>query len=321
MANVAESWTANDAGTEYTFKLHDGIKCTDGSPLDANDVKYTIDRAFDATNPSVTKSSWGPISKAEVVDPLTVKLTLDTPFVALVPFLADSFSSIICDSNKDAAGFGTTAAIGSGPWKFVSWTKGDKIVLAKNPDYKNFGKLAENKGAPYEDGLVISVVPEPQARLAALKTGEADIAEPPPDDVADLKKTASSTSSSPRTPGRTCSGNSPSTARRSMTRAPASRSATPPTRASAINLVYGDLSLPEACPVSRGVFGNDQDFCNKYRSNYDPEKARRCSRNWATARTSRSRPTCWSGPVAIARSSAKFSRPSSPKSASRPTSR
>ena len=64
----------------------------------------------------------------------------------MIPFLADSFSSIICDSN--GAGFGTTAAIGSGPWKLKSWTKGDRIVLEKNATYKNFGKLAANKGAP-----------------------------------------------------------------------------------------------------------------------------------------------------------------------------
>src|SRR5579871_4866577 len=185
--NLAQSWSVNDAGTEYTFKLHDGAKCHDGSALDANDVKYTIDRAFDDKSPSVTKASWGPIESATVVDPLTIKLKLKTPFVALIPFLADSFSSIICDSNKGADGFGTTTAIGSGPWKLVSWTKGDKIVLARNPAYVNFGKLAENKGAPYMDRLVISVVPEAQARLAALKTGEVDVAEPPFDDVADIK--------------------------------------------------------------------------------------------------------------------------------------
>jgi Bacterial extracellular solute-binding proteins, family 5 Middle len=71
--NLAQSWTANDAGTEYTFKLHEGVKCHDGSPLDANDVKYTVDRAFDEKNPSVTKASWGPIESISVVDPLTVK--------------------------------------------------------------------------------------------------------------------------------------------------------------------------------------------------------------------------------------------------------
>ena len=272
--NVAESWTVNDTGTEYTFKLHDGIKCHDGTPLDANDVKYTIDRAFDATNPSVTKASWGPISKAEVVDPLTIKLTLDTPFVALVPFLADSFSSIICDSNKDADGFGTTTAVGSGPWKLVSWTKGDKIVLAKNPDYTNFGKLADNKGAPYMDGLIITVVPEPQARLAALKTGEVDIAEPPFDDVPDLKKSGELNIVVAENTGQNvfwefAVHRPPFDDERARLAVGYATDA-----AAAINLIYGDLSLPEACPVSRGVFGNDQDFCLKYRPNYDPEKAK-----------------------------------------------
>jgi peptide/nickel transport system substrate-binding protein len=272
--NVAESWTANDAGTEYTFKLHDGIKCHDGSPFDANDVKYTVDRAFDAANPSVTKASWGPITKAEVVDPLTVKLTLETPFVALVPFLADSFSSLICDSNKGADGFGTSTAIGSGPWKLVSWAKGDKIVLAKNPDYKNFGKLAENKGAPYMDGLVISVVPEPQARLAALKTGEVDIAEPPFDDVSALKDSGELKIVVAENTGQNvfwefAVHRPPFNDKRARQAVGYATDA-----AAAIDLVYGDLSLPEACPVSRGVFGNDQDVCLKYRTNYDPEKAK-----------------------------------------------
>ncbi|MEM8915128.1 MAG: ABC transporter substrate-binding protein, partial [Pseudomonadota bacterium] len=168
--HVAKSWTSNEEGTEYTFELNDGVSCHDGTPLDANDVKYTIDLAFNEEAPSVTKASWGPITSAEVIDPLTVKLTLETPFVALIPFLADSFSSIICDSNADIEGFGTSGAIGSGPWKLISWTKGDRLEFESFEGYQNFGKLAENPGAPYESGLVITTVPEPQARLAALQT-------------------------------------------------------------------------------------------------------------------------------------------------------
>jgi len=272
--NLAKSWTVNEAGTEYTFALNEGAVCHDGSPLDANDVKYTVDRAFDAANPSVTQASWGPITKAEVIDPLTVKLTLDKPFVALIPFLADSFSSIICDSNAGNDGFGTTAAIGSGPWKLVSWTKGDKIVLAKNEAYKNFGKLATNKGAPYMDGLVITVVPEPQARLAALKTGEVDIAEPPLDDVEALKESGALTVTVAENTGQNvfwefAAHRPPFNDERARQAVGYATDA-----AAAIGLVYGDLSLPEACPVSRGVFGNDQDFCLKYRTNYDPEKAK-----------------------------------------------
>ena len=160
--HFAKSWEANADGTEYTFSLQDGVMWQGGEPLDGEDGKNTNEGGLRETTPSVTKGSWGPITSAEVIDPLTIKLTLETPFVALIPFLADSFSSIVCDTNGD--GFGTTTAVGSGPWKLVSWTKGDRIVLEKNPNYKNFGKLATNPGAPHEDGLIITVVPEPQAR-------------------------------------------------------------------------------------------------------------------------------------------------------------
>jgi peptide/nickel transport system substrate-binding protein len=272
--HIAKSWTVSADGTEYTFSLQDGVKCHDGSPLDANDVKYTVDRAFDAASPSVTKASWGDIESATVVDPLTVKLKLKSPFVALVPFLADSFSSIICDGNKGQAGFGTTTAIGSGPWKLVSWTKGDKIVLAKNPDYKNFGKLPENKGAPYMDGLVITTVPEPQARLAGLKTGAIHIAEPPFDDVPAIKKSGELKITIAENTGQNVfwefAVHRPPfddvRARKAVAYATDA--------AAAIDLIYGGLSIPEKCPISRGVFGNDQDFCAKHGQSYDPAKAK-----------------------------------------------
>lgn len=271
--HIAKSWETNEDGTEYTFVMQPDVTCHDGSALDANDVKYTIDRALSEESPSLTKSSWGPISAIEIVDSLTFSLSLETPFVALIPFLADSFSSIICDSNESLEGYGTDAAIGSGPWKLGSWTKGDRIVLEKNADYTNFGKLAENPGAPHEDGLIISVVPEPQSRLAALKTGEVHIAEPPFDDVPMLKESGELEIVVAQNTGQNvfwefATSRLPFSDKRARLAVGHATDA-----ATAINLIYGDLSLPEACPVSRGVFGNDQAFCEQYRSNYDPDKA------------------------------------------------
>jgi peptide/nickel transport system substrate-binding protein len=271
--NIARSWTVSPDGTAYTFKLADGVKCHDGAALTAEDVKYTVDRAFDAKNPSVTKASWGPIESATVVDPLTITLKLKTPFVAMVPFLADSFSSILCRGNATAAGFGTSAAIGSGPWKLVSWTKGDRIVLAKNASYRNLGKLAENKGPPYMDGLVITTVPEPQARLAGLRTGVIQVAEPPIDDVPDLQKSKSLYIVVAQNTGQNVfwefAAHRPpfndERARKAVAYATDAQAA--------IELVYGDLSLRERCPISRGVFGNDQDFCAKHGQDHDPAKA------------------------------------------------
>lgn len=272
--HVAKSWEASEDGRAYTFGLNEGVLCHDGSALDANDVRFTVERAFDARNPSVTQSSWGPIERAVVVDPLTVRLELKTPFVALVPFLADSFSSIICDSNAGNEGFGTTSAVGSGPWKVAGWTKGDRITLERNPTYRNFGKLPENKGAPHMDRLVITTVPEPQARLAGLKTGAIHVAEPPLDDVPAMRESKEFQVVVAENTGQNVffefAVHRPPfddpRARRAVAHAVDPQAA--------IELVYGDLSIVERCPISRGVFGNDQDFCAAHGQAYDPEKAK-----------------------------------------------
>jgi peptide/nickel transport system substrate-binding protein len=272
--HVAKSWEASADGKAYTLALNEGVLCHDGTPLDANDVKFTVERAFDPANPSVTQSSWGPIARAVVVDPLTVRLELETPFVALVPFLADSFSSIVCDSNGGQSGFGTTSAVGSGPWKLASWTKGDRIVLEKNPTYRNFGKLPENKGAPHMDRLVITTVPEPQARLAGLKTGAIHIAEPPLDDVPAMRQSGEFKVVVAENTGQNVFFEfavhrppfNDARARKAVAHAVDPQAA--------IELVYGDLSIRERCPISRGVFGNDQEFCAAHGQDYDPEKAK-----------------------------------------------
>lgn len=271
--HLAKAWEASADGRSYTFTLEDGVVCHDGSLLDANDVKYTVDRAFAGANPSVTQASWGPITKAEVIDPLTVRLELEQPFVALVPFLADSFSSIICDSNAGRDGFGTTMAIGSGPWKLESWTKGDRIVLNRHDGYRNFGKLYDNKGAPHMEQLVVTTVPEPQARLAGLKTGSIHIAEPPLDDVPAIQESQEFQIVIAENTGQNvfwefAVHRPPFNDKRARQ---AIAYGTDP--ATAIDLVYGGLSVRERCPVSRGVFGNDQDFCARHGHDYDPEKA------------------------------------------------
>ncbi len=272
--NLAKSYAMSPDGRQYTFQLHAGVTCSDGSTLDANDVKYTVERALDPKSPSVTKAAWGPITRVDVLGPQTVRFDLATPFVALPSFLADSFSSIICKSNAGHAGFGTTSAIGSGPWKFVSWTKGERIVLERNPAYRNFGKLAENKGPPYMQRLVITVVPEPEARLAALRTGAADIAEPPLEDVPALEKSKKLQIIVASNTGQDvffefAAHKPPFNDERARQ---AVAYATDPE--AAIKLIYGNLSEREWCPIARGVFGNDEAFCEKHGYPYDPAKAK-----------------------------------------------
>ncbi|MBB95386.1 MAG: ABC transporter substrate-binding protein [Rhodobacteraceae bacterium] len=269
--NMAKSWEVSEDGLEYTFTLNEGIMCHDGSAFDANDVKFTIDRAFGDT-PSLTRTSWGPITDVSVIDPLTVKVTLGSTFGAFLPFLADSFSSMVCDSNT-ADTFGSTTAIGTGPFSLVEWVKGDEIVLDTNPDYVNWGEPIDNAGPPQFDRLIIRTVPEPQTRLAALRTGEVHIAEPPFDDVAAIKEAGELEIMVAENTGQNVFWEF------TISRPPfddirARQAVAYATDAQmAIDIIYGGLSQREWCPIARGVFGNDQEFCKQYGYEYNPEKA------------------------------------------------
>ncbi|WP_108660313.1 ABC transporter substrate-binding protein [Acuticoccus kandeliae] len=270
--NLAKSWEISEDGLTYTLTLQEGVLCHDGSPFDANDVKFTIDRAF-GDNPSLTKTSWGPIESVEVVDPTTVKVAMSSKFGAFLPFLADSFSSMICDSNTNAE-FGSSTAIGTGPFKLISWVKGDTVELEANPDYKNYGKPVENDGPPHIDKLIVKTVPEAQTRLAALRTGEVHIAEPPFDDIPAIKDS-----------GELDIVVADSTGQNVFWEFTISRPPFDDIRARqaiaygtdpemAIDIIYGGLSQREWCPVAKGVFGNDQEFCKSHGYPYDPEKAK-----------------------------------------------
>jgi peptide/nickel transport system substrate-binding protein len=271
--NLAKEWTIDEAGTEVVFKLNDGIKCHDGSDFDADDVKFTIDRAFDKDKPSITKASWGPITQVDKVDRLTVKVTLASPFGAFIPFMADQFTSMLCDSNKGNDTFGVSTAVGTGPWKLVSWTKGSEIVLARNEDYRNFGRPVENKGAPYADKLIIRTMPEGQTRVAGLKTGELQIITPPTEEVPALLEDPSVELHLAKSSGQNMF------LEFAINRFPFNDVRARQAIAhgidfdAALDIVFGDLVERELCPISRGVFGNDQDFCAKHGQSYDPEKA------------------------------------------------
>ena len=92
--HLAKSWKSNSDGTEYTFSLNKGAKCHDGTAMDANDVKYTVEKAFSKSSPSLTKGSWGPITNVEVLNPLTVRFNLKTHLLHLFHFLLTVFQQL-----------------------------------------------------------------------------------------------------------------------------------------------------------------------------------------------------------------------------------
>ncbi|WP_416667341.1 ABC transporter substrate-binding protein [Egbenema bharatensis] len=275
--NLAQEWEVSEDGTAVTFTLNEGITCHDGTPFDANDVKYTADRALDDANPSVTSGAWGPIESVDVVDPQTVTFQFSSPFGAFLSFMADPFASMICDSNEEFGNqFGVSQAIGTGPWQFVSWTRGDEIVLERNEDYTRFGRPVENEGAPYLERLIVRQIPEAQTRLAGLQTGEVQLIVNPPLDDLDVVR------DDPNMELHVAEN----TGQNFFFEFTISRPPFDDIRArqavayavdvdAAIQTAFGDdLVQREQCPISRGVFANDQEFCAQHGYEHDPDRAR-----------------------------------------------
>jgi len=166
--SLAESWATSADGKEWTFALRKGVKFQDGASLDARAVKATFDRILDPKTASPRRSVYSMITRIDVVDDTHVKLVTDRPFGPMLPVLATYNIAImspkaIQESGKDYA----KKPMGTGPYKFASWTPGDKLVLERNDAY--WGPK------PTLRQIVFKVIPEDTTRVMALTRGDVDI--------------------------------------------------------------------------------------------------------------------------------------------------
>jgi peptide/nickel transport system substrate-binding protein len=220
---LAESWEASDDGTQWTFHLRQGVKFQDGTDFNADAVCFNFDRWYNFKgsfqNPSASYywqvvfggfATYDPKSGApkdslykscEAPDPNTAVITLTSPsssFLAglvLSPFAIASPKALqqynADDGSVDADGifhptgtYATQHPTGTGPFMFKSWTRGDKLVLVRNPNY--WGATSDNptefngKGAKLDE-VIFQPIADNAARLQALQTGEIngyDLVEP-----------------------------------------------------------------------------------------------------------------------------------------------
>ncbi len=160
---LAESWDVSGDGLVYTFRLHGGVTFHDGTAMDAEDVKFSLDRARADDSTNAQKALFAGIDTVEVVDPLTVKITLSAPNSAFPTNLAWGDAVIVAPESVDSA---ATAPVGTGPFKFGRWVQGDRIELVENPDY--WGDKPALKSATFK------FISDPTAAFAAVMAGDVD---------------------------------------------------------------------------------------------------------------------------------------------------
>ncbi|MEP2681755.1 MAG: ABC transporter substrate-binding protein [Sulfitobacter sp.] len=162
--NLATSWEVSEDGLTYTFKLAEGVTFHDGSALDAEDVVYSFDRAMgeDSVNPS--KDIFEPIESVKAVDPQTVEITLKAKDAFFLFNMGQGDSAIVASESAET---NNANPVGSGPFKFDSWTRGDRLTLIKNPDHRDAADVALDK-------VVFRFISDPAAATAAMMAEELD---------------------------------------------------------------------------------------------------------------------------------------------------
>lgn len=173
---LATNWEALEDSTEWLLTLREGVSFHDGTPFNAEAVKFNFDRMVDpATNSRTAGPLLGSYQGSEVIDDLTLKVSFAEPFALFSFALTSPWIAMVSPTAVETYGdrFDENL-IGTGPFKFVSQTPQIEVVLEKNPDY-NWGPASFQEGPAYVDRIVFKLVLEEASRLATLETGETQI--------------------------------------------------------------------------------------------------------------------------------------------------
>ncbi|MCW3476062.1 ABC transporter substrate-binding protein [Limobrevibacterium gyesilva] len=167
--DLAESWSANAELTEWTFRLREGLTFHDGTPCTAKDVAATFVAILDPKTASPGRTNVGPIAEATAVDARTVVFKLSAPYADLPVAVAYTNARIIpaaiAQGDLDRL---ARSAVGTGPFRLVSYEPDRRIVVERNPAYYDPQR-------PWVDRVEVLVYPDPTAEASALLSGDTDV--------------------------------------------------------------------------------------------------------------------------------------------------
>jgi peptide/nickel transport system substrate-binding protein len=177
---LATSWETPDA-TTWIFHLRQGVKFQDGTPFNAEAVKFTFERIMDPKVGAPRASLLTPIQSIDVVDDATVKITTKAPYGAFLAALAHPNAEIVSPTAVKKYGDLMKNPVGTGPYMLKEWVSGDHITMVRNPDY--WGQ------EPSIDTFVIRVVPDANTQVALLERGDVQLIDTvPPELVSRLQQ-------------------------------------------------------------------------------------------------------------------------------------
>jgi len=184
--SLATEWSSSPDGKEWTFKLRSGVKFHDGTPFNAEAVKFSVDRQLPPQRTDAMPYAsfvYGAVKEVQVVDENTVKFILTDPYAPFLANLAMAMAAPIVSPaavKKYGADFNSNP-VGTGPYKFIKWDKGQQIALERNDDY--FGDKAKTPK------VVFKITKENSVRASELMTGAVDIIDGvDPNDVKKLEE-------------------------------------------------------------------------------------------------------------------------------------
>ncbi len=192
VAGLAADLPERPDDVTYIFHLREGVKFHDGTEFDADDVIWSYDRLMGKMEGQFSLQAERfseAIASVDALDKYTVKIVLSRPWDDFLPMMAhDRFLDILSSEAMGEWGddYGLKACVGTGPFMFKEWVKGERLVLVRNPDYWGAG----DEGQPYLDEIVYKAIPEESSRVLAFLTGEIDVMFDAPDrDIAGLQET------------------------------------------------------------------------------------------------------------------------------------